>query len=109
MNFVAIEAFKLTCFAPLLLILTRLVSVDRPINRRSPSGDRDHLVCLEDGLWSFPEAYCKIECPGVPTVANARLLTPDCAASGHDVGAMCRYKCSTGYYVAGSLKKKTPK
>uniref|UniRef100_A0A3B5A2A3 Pappalysin 2 n=1 Tax=Stegastes partitus TaxID=144197 RepID=A0A3B5A2A3_9TELE len=67
------------------------------------------LVCLEDGLWSFPEAYCKIECPEVPNISDAKLLTADCLASGHDVGSVCRYKCNPGFYVLGSLKKKTPK
>nr|XP_046265023.1 pappalysin-2 [Scatophagus argus] len=72
-------------------------------------GDSDRLVCLEDGLWSFPEAYCKIECPEVPNIPNAKLLTADCLASGHDVGSVCRYKCNPGFYVTGSLKKKTPR
>ncbi|XP_056276626.1 pappalysin-2 isoform X1 [Pseudoliparis swirei] len=78
----------------------------------SPSilqGDSDRLVCLEDGLWSFPEAYCKIECPEVPETPAAKLLTADCVASGHDVGSICRYKCNPGFYVTGSLKKKTPR
>ncbi|KAA8586684.1 hypothetical protein FQN60_016386 [Etheostoma spectabile] len=70
-------------------------------------GDSDRLVCLEDGLWSFPEAYCKIECPEVPNIPDAKLLTADCLASGHDVGSACRYKCNPGFYVIGSLKKKT--
>ncbi|XP_031143549.1 pappalysin-2 [Sander lucioperca] len=70
-------------------------------------GDSDRLVCLEDGLWSFPEAYCKIECPEVPNIPDAKLLTADCLASGHDVGSACRYKCNPGFYVSGSLKKKT--
>uniref|UniRef100_A0A3B3ZES9 Sushi domain-containing protein n=1 Tax=Periophthalmus magnuspinnatus TaxID=409849 RepID=A0A3B3ZES9_9GOBI len=72
-------------------------------------GDSDRLVCLEDGLWSFPEAYCKIECPEVPSIPNAHLLTGECLASGHDIGSVCRYKCSPGYYVMGSLKKKRPR
>ncbi|XP_030016505.1 pappalysin-2-like [Sphaeramia orbicularis] len=72
-------------------------------------GDSDRLVCLEDGLWSFPEAYCKIECPEASGVNNAKLLTADCLATGHDVGSVCRYKCDPGYYVIGSLKKKTPR
>ncbi|KAF3858509.1 hypothetical protein F7725_011710 [Dissostichus mawsoni] len=72
-------------------------------------GDSDQLVCLEDGLWSFPEAYCKIECPEVPDIPDAKLLTADCLASGHDVGSVCRYKCNTGFYVVGSIKKKTPR
>lgn len=62
---------------------------------------------MEDGLWSFPEAYCKIECPEVPNIPDARLLTADCLASGHDVGSVCRYKCNPGFYVTGGLKKKT--
>uniref|UniRef100_A0A4W6BSM2 Pappalysin 2 n=1 Tax=Lates calcarifer TaxID=8187 RepID=A0A4W6BSM2_LATCA len=53
----------------------------------------------KDGLWSFPEAYCKIECPEVPNIPNARLLTADCLASGHDVGSVCRYKCNPGFYM----------
>ncbi|XP_005937051.1 pappalysin-2 [Haplochromis burtoni] len=69
-------------------------------------GDSDRLVCLEDGLWSLPEAYCKIECPEVPSISDAKLLTADCLASGHDVGSVCRYKCNPGFYVLGSLKKK---
>nr|XP_019955585.1 PREDICTED: pappalysin-2 [Paralichthys olivaceus] len=78
----------------------------------SPSilqGDSDRLVCLDDGLWSFPEAYCKIECPEVPKIPNSKLLTADCQASGHDVGSVCRYKCNPGFYVTGSLQKKTPR
>ncbi|KAK2813503.1 hypothetical protein Q5P01_000787 [Channa striata] len=70
-------------------------------------GDSDRLVCLEDGLWSFPEAYCKIECPEVPNIPNAKLLTAECLASGHDVGSICRYKCNPGFYVKGNLHKKT--
>ncbi|XP_053738591.1 pappalysin-2 [Synchiropus splendidus] len=72
-------------------------------------GDNDRLVCLEDGLWSFPEAYCKIECPEAPNIQDAKLLTADCLASGHDVGSVCRYKCDPGYYVKGSVKSKTPR
>uniref|UniRef100_A0A3Q3M245 Pappalysin 2 n=1 Tax=Mastacembelus armatus TaxID=205130 RepID=A0A3Q3M245_9TELE len=72
-------------------------------------GDSDRLVCLEDGLWSFPEAYCKTECPEALSIPDAKLLTTDCLASGHDVGSVCRYKCNQGFYVIGSLKKKTPR
>ncbi|MEQ2267752.1 hypothetical protein XENORESO_010061 [Xenotaenia resolanae] len=72
-------------------------------------GDSDRLVCLEDGLWSFPEAYCKIECPEAPNIPSAKLLTADCLASGHDVGSFCRYRCISGFYVVGSLKKKKPR
>ncbi|XP_054625059.1 pappalysin-2 isoform X2 [Dunckerocampus dactyliophorus] len=72
-------------------------------------GDSDRLVCLEDGLWSFPEAYCKIECSELPNILNAKLLTAKCLASSHDVGSLCRYKCNPGFYVLGSFKKKTPR
>ncbi|KAM8849560.1 pappalysin-2 [Spinachia spinachia] len=72
-------------------------------------GDSDRLVCLEDGLWDFPEAYCKIECPEVPNIADAKLLMASCLASGHDVGSVCRYKCNPGFYVVGSLKAKIPR
>uniref|UniRef100_A0A3B4FZG4 Pappalysin 2 n=1 Tax=Pundamilia nyererei TaxID=303518 RepID=A0A3B4FZG4_9CICH len=65
--------------------------------------DSDRLVCLEDGLWSLPEAYCKIECPEVPSISDAKLLTADCLASGHDVGSVCRYKCNPGFYVLGKM------
>uniref|UniRef100_A0A674C6P6 Pappalysin 2 n=1 Tax=Salmo trutta TaxID=8032 RepID=A0A674C6P6_SALTR len=72
-------------------------------------GDSDRLVCLDDGLWSFPEAYCKIECSEPPTVPNAKLLVPQCEGTGHDVGTVCRYKCNPGCYVTGSLKTKSRK
>ncbi|XP_041847930.1 pappalysin-2 [Melanotaenia boesemani] len=72
-------------------------------------GDSDRLECLEDGLWSFPEAYCKIECPETPNISNAKLLTANCLASGHDVGSVCRYKCNPGFYVIGSLQKNMPR
>uniref|UniRef100_A0A4W5Q691 Pappalysin 2 n=1 Tax=Hucho hucho TaxID=62062 RepID=A0A4W5Q691_9TELE len=72
-------------------------------------GDSDRLVCLDDGLWSFPEAYCKIECPEPPTVPNAKLLVPQCEGTGHDVGTVCRYKCNPGCYVTGSLRTKSRK
>uniref|UniRef100_A0AAQ4R5I2 Pappalysin 2 n=1 Tax=Gasterosteus aculeatus aculeatus TaxID=481459 RepID=A0AAQ4R5I2_GASAC len=71
-------------------------------------GDSDRLVCLEDGLWDFPEAYCKIECPEVPNLPDAKLLTADCLASGHDIGSACRYKCNPGFYVVGSPIKRVP-
>uniref|UniRef100_A0A8C2AQ58 Pappalysin 2 n=1 Tax=Cyprinus carpio TaxID=7962 RepID=A0A8C2AQ58_CYPCA len=72
-------------------------------------GESDKLVCLEDGLWSYPEAYCKIECPDPPSILNATLLVPQCLGGGHDVGTVCRYKCNPGYYVTGTLNKKPRK
>ncbi|XP_051556019.1 pappalysin-2-like [Myxocyprinus asiaticus] len=72
-------------------------------------GESDTLVCLEDGLWSYPEAYCKIECPNPPSVPNSKLLVLQCDEDGHDVGTVCRYKCNPGYYVTGTLDKKPRK
>lgn len=72
-------------------------------------GESNTLACLEDGLWSFPEAYCKIECLGPPAVPNAKLLVPQCDGRRHDVGTVCRYKCNPGYYITGTLTKKPRK
>ncbi|XP_040533986.1 pappalysin-2 isoform X2 [Gallus gallus] len=73
-------------------------------------GMNQWLTCLEDGLWSLPEAYCKLECDAPPAVPNARLLVPRCMQGNHDVGSICRYKCKPGYHVventAGKPKKK---
>ncbi|XP_062849988.1 pappalysin-2 [Trichomycterus rosablanca] len=69
-------------------------------------GESNTLVCLDDGLWSFPEAFCKIECLDPPAVENAKLLTSQCNHRRHDVGSVCHYKCNPGYYVTGSLSKK---
>ncbi|CAN0223870.1 unnamed protein product [Bubo scandiacus] len=73
-------------------------------------GTNQWLTCLEDGLWSLPEAYCKLECDAPPMVANAKLLVPRCLQGNHDVGSVCRYKCKPGYHVAentaGKPKKK---
>ncbi|XP_061746548.1 pappalysin-2-like [Nerophis ophidion] len=71
-------------------------------------GDSDRLVCLEDGLWSLPEAYCKIECSELPKVLNAKLLTAECLAPSHPVGTVCHYKCQPGFYQAGSVNN-TPR
>ncbi|XP_064004195.1 pappalysin-2 [Pogoniulus pusillus] len=73
-------------------------------------GTNQWLTCLEDGLWSLPEAYCKLECDAPPLVANAKLLVPRCLKGNHDVGSVCRYKCKPGYHVAenpaGKMKRK---
>ncbi|XP_066537403.1 pappalysin-2 [Hoplias malabaricus] len=68
-------------------------------------GESDTLACLEDGLWSFPEAYCKIECLDPPVIPSAKLLTPQCEGSRHDVGTVCRYKCNPGYSVTSLSTK----
>lgn len=72
-------------------------------------GTNQWLTCLEDGLWSLPEAYCKLECDSPPAVANAKLLVPRCLQGNHDVGSVCRYKCKPGYHVAESTADKPKK
>ncbi|XP_011359585.1 pappalysin-2 [Pteropus vampyrus] len=64
------------------------------------------LTCLEDGLWSLPEAYCKLECDAPPVIPNANLLLPHCLHGHHDVGSVCRYECKPGYYVLESTERK---
>ncbi|XP_021141485.2 pappalysin-2 [Columba livia] len=72
-------------------------------------GANQWLTCLEDGLWSLPEAYCKLECDAPPAVANAKLLVPRCLQGNHDVGSVCRYKCKPGYHVAENAAGKSKK
>uniref|UniRef100_A0A8C3K9T0 Pappalysin 2 n=1 Tax=Calidris pygmaea TaxID=425635 RepID=A0A8C3K9T0_9CHAR len=72
-------------------------------------GSNQWLMCLEDGLWSLPEAYCKLECDAPPAVANAKLLVPRCLQGNHDVGSVCRYKCKPGYHVAENVVGKPKK
>uniref|UniRef100_A0A8C8RBA6 Pappalysin 2 n=1 Tax=Pelusios castaneus TaxID=367368 RepID=A0A8C8RBA6_9SAUR len=67
------------------------------------------LTCLEDGLWSLPEAYCKLECDAPRMIANAKLLVPRCLRGNHDVGSVCRYKCKPGYHVAENIESKPRK
>uniref|UniRef100_A0A8C9N7T3 Pappalysin 2 n=1 Tax=Serinus canaria TaxID=9135 RepID=A0A8C9N7T3_SERCA len=69
-------------------------------------GTNQWLTCLEDGLWSLPEAFCKLECEAPPAVANAKLLVPRCLRGSHDVGSLCRYKCKPGYHVAENTADK---
>ncbi|XP_007935798.1 pappalysin-2 [Orycteropus afer afer] len=64
------------------------------------------LTCLEDGLWSLPEVYCKLECDVPPIVPNANLLLPHCLQGNHDVGSVCRYECKPGYYVLENAESK---
>ncbi|NXX33972.1 PAPP2 protein, partial [Nicator chloris] len=72
-------------------------------------GTNQWLTCLEDGLWSLPEAYCKLECDAPPAMANAKLLVPRCLQGNHDVGSVCRYKCKPGYHVAENTADKPKK
>ncbi|KAL6046708.1 hypothetical protein STEG23_004408, partial [Scotinomys teguina] len=60
------------------------------------------LTCLEDGLWTLPEVYCKLECDAPPVIPNANLLLPHCLEGNHDVGTICKYECKPGYYVMES-------
>lgn len=73
------------------------------------SGLSPWLTCLEDGLWSLPEAYCKLECDAPPDIRNAKLLLPHCLQGNHDVGSVCRYECKPGYYVVESVESKVRK
>ncbi|XP_007433988.3 pappalysin-2, partial [Python bivittatus] len=72
-------------------------------------GVNQWITCLEDGLWSLPEAYCKLECDPPGPVANAELLLPRCKQGNHDVGSVCRYKCKPGYHVAETKDEKPRK
>nr|XP_012620495.1 pappalysin-2 isoform X3 [Microcebus murinus] len=62
------------------------------------------LTCLEDGLWSLPDVYCKLECGVPPIIPNADLLLPHCLQGSHDVGTVCRYECKPGYYAVESAE-----
>ncbi|XP_061460291.1 pappalysin-1 [Rhineura floridana] len=68
-------------------------------------GNNSNLKCLEDGLWSFPEALCELMCRAPPLVPNADLQTARCHEDKHKVGAFCKYKCRPGYHVPGSSRK----
>uniref|UniRef100_A0A8D2L726 Pappalysin 2 n=1 Tax=Varanus komodoensis TaxID=61221 RepID=A0A8D2L726_VARKO len=72
-------------------------------------GTQPSLTCLEDGLWSLPEAYCKLECDTPRLVANAKLLEQRCLQGNHDVGSVCRYRCKPGYHVADSAEENSGK
>lgn len=72
-------------------------------------GTSQWVTCLEDGLWSLPEAYCKLECGAPPPIANAKPLQISCYQGPHDVGSICRYRCKPGYHVADNSDKKTKK
>ncbi|XP_060762886.1 pregnancy-associated plasma protein A, pappalysin 1b isoform X4 [Neoarius graeffei] len=62
-------------------------------------GSNNVLTCMEDGMWSFPEAMCELRCPMPPSIPNAILQTKRCSASGLKVGSFCKYKCKPGYHV----------
>ncbi|XP_020846268.1 pappalysin-1 [Phascolarctos cinereus] len=68
-------------------------------------GNNSFLTCMEDGLWSFPEALCELMCLAPPIVPNADLQTARCREDKHKVGSFCKYKCKPGYHVPGSSRK----
>uniref|UniRef100_A0A3Q3CDN4 Pappalysin-1 n=1 Tax=Haplochromis burtoni TaxID=8153 RepID=A0A3Q3CDN4_HAPBU len=69
-------------------------------------GTNNTLTCLEDGLWSFPEALCELRCPAPPLVPNAVLQTKRCQQSDLKVGTLCKYKCRPGYHVTNKPKRR---
>lgn len=69
------------------------------------TGTNNTLTCLEDGLWSFPEALCELRCPAPPPVPNAVLQTKRCNETGLKVGTLCKYKCKPGYHVTNKPKR----
>ncbi|XP_031133821.1 pregnancy-associated plasma protein A, pappalysin 1a isoform X2 [Sander lucioperca] len=70
-------------------------------------GTNNTLTCLEDGLWSFPEALCELRCPAPPPVPNAVLQTKRCNETGLNVGTLCKYKCKPGYHVTNKPKRRS--
>ncbi|KAM4663374.1 pappalysin-1 [Discoglossus pictus] len=68
-------------------------------------GTHNTLTCLEDGLWSFPEAVCELTCLAPPPFPNAILQTAHCLSDGHKVGSFCKYKCKLGYHVPDASRK----
>ncbi|XP_012669767.1 pregnancy-associated plasma protein A, pappalysin 1a [Clupea harengus] len=69
-------------------------------------GTNNTLTCMEDGLWSFPEALCELRCPAPPAVPNAVLQTKRCNDTGLKVGSLCKYKCKPGYHVTHRPKRR---
>nr|XP_023665369.1 pappalysin-1-like isoform X1 [Paramormyrops kingsleyae] len=65
-------------------------------------GSNNTLTCMEDGMWSFPEALCELRCPTPPPVPNAILQTRRCNFTGLKVGSFCKYKCKPGYQVSNT-------
>uniref|UniRef100_A0A8B9JHB2 Pappalysin-1 n=1 Tax=Astyanax mexicanus TaxID=7994 RepID=A0A8B9JHB2_ASTMX len=70
-------------------------------------GTNNTLTCMEDGLWSFPEALCELRCPAPPPVPNAVLMTKRCNETGLKVGSLCKYKCKPGYHVTNKSKRRS--
>ncbi|CAB1332764.1 unnamed protein product [Coregonus sp. 'balchen'] len=77
-----------------------------PLKKPSQLSSNNTLTCLEDGLWSFPEALCELRCPASPHVPNAMLQTKRCNETGLKVGSLCKYKCKPGYHVTNKPKRR---
>ncbi|KAK2816134.1 hypothetical protein Q7C36_022405 [Tachysurus vachellii] len=69
-------------------------------------GTNNTLTCMEDGLWSFPEALCELRCPAPPIIPNAVLQTKRCNETGLKVGSLCKYKCKPGYHATNKPKRR---
>ncbi|OBS81988.1 hypothetical protein A6R68_24022, partial [Neotoma lepida] len=82
-----------------------LIKSQRLFLTKKNESNNSILTCMEDGLWSFPEALCELMCLAPPPVPNADLQTARCRENKHKVGSFCKYKCKPGYHVPGSSKK----
>ncbi|XP_062873923.1 pregnancy-associated plasma protein A, pappalysin 1b [Trichomycterus rosablanca] len=67
-------------------------------------GSNNVLTCMEDGMWSFPQAMCELRCPAPPPIPNAILQTKRCNTTGLKVGSLCKYKCKPGYHIPTAEK-----
>ena len=72
-------------------------------NMYSFAGDVNTITCEADGLWSAPQGYCQVMCPGSPSVKNATVTTKSCSESDQSVGTECKLKCAKGFYVEGGV------
>ena len=62
------------------------------------------LQCLDDGLWSLAEGYCRVLCPPLTKMKNATLISTRCAEGTHDLGTSCSLKCAKGFKVKDQLE-----
>ncbi|XP_040178685.1 pappalysin-1 [Rana temporaria] len=68
-------------------------------------GINNVLTCMEDGLWSFPEAICELSCKAPPPLPTADLQTSRCKSDKNKVGTTCKYKCKEGHHVPDISRK----
>ncbi|XP_022085118.1 pappalysin-1-like [Acanthaster planci] len=62
------------------------------------------LTCMADGLYSLPEAFCKLQCD-IPYVPNAMLISQQCQTGSHNIGTVCKFRCDVGYHASGHSAK----